>query len=335
MSSAENRLRLGILAIDGCMLSSIASASDTLRVAQKLAEIRQPNTPLALETCVFGARGQRRVTTSNGLDLGGLIDPPDQLDYLVLPGIMHSSPHDLIDKISALGPEMELLRRMHLHGVGLAGSCSGAFVLAESGLLDGRRATCSWWLSAAFRDRYPKVQLEADAMLIEDGGLMTTGGASAVLTLLLRLIERTAGPELAQQTARMLLVDPERQSQAPYVSQALIQQPRSSRSEKVEQFIRRELHHEISIASLAEYCGTSERSLLRHFRREHGTTPQAYLQNQRVERAKALLETSHLSFEEIVEHCGYSDTASFRRLFKRATAMTPGDYRERYRLRPH
>lgn len=335
MSASEGRLRLGILAIDGCMLSSIASASDTLRVARKLSEIRHPQAPLALEACVFGARGQARVQVSNGLDLGGLVAPPEELDAVVLPGMMHSSPQDLVRMVESLEPELALLHRLRKRGVALAGSCSGAFLLAEAGLLDGHRATCSWWLSAAFRQRFPKVTLEADAMLVEDDGLLTTGGASAVLTLMLRLIERAGGSELAQQTARMLLIDPERQSQAPYVSQALIERPRDSLSEKAERFVRHELHQEISVARLAEQCGTSERSLLRHFRSQHGVSPLEYIQGLRVERAKALLETTHLSFDEIVERCGYSDTASFRKLFKRATAMTPGDYRERYRLRPH
>lgn len=336
MSSAEAGLRLGILAIEGCMLSSIASASDGLRVARRLAEIRHPDRPLALETCVFGARGQNRVVTSGELELGGLLpEPPERLDCVVLPGIMHDSPGDLVRKVAALEPEIELLRRLRRRAVTLAGSCSGAFVLAEAGLLEGRRATCSWWLSAAFRQRYPGVRLEADAMLVEDGGLMTTGGASAVLTLLLRLIERAGGAELAQQTARMLLIDPQRQSQAPYISRVLIEQPRDSMLEKAERYLQRSLDGEISVARLAEHCGTSERSLLRHFRSHYGLTPQGYVQKLRVERAKALLETSQLSFEEIVERCGYNDAASFRKLFKRATALTPGDYRERYRLRPH
>ena len=331
----ERPFRLGILAIDGCMMSSIAAASDSLRVAQKLIDIRHPGLPPKFETVVFGARGQRRVETSTGLDISGLIDPPDELDVLVLPGLMHSSPQDLIERVCTMQPEIDLIRQLHLRGVAIAGSCSGTFLLAETGLLDGHRATSSWWLSAAFRQRYPAVHLEADAMLIEDADIMTTGGASSVQMLMLRFIARGGGEELAQMTSRMLLIDPERQSQAPYVSEALISRPRHSLSEKAEHFLQKELHSEISVTRLAEVCGTSERSLLRHFRTHLGKTPQAHIQHLRVERAKALLETTHLSFEEIVERCGYSDSASFRKLFKRDTAMTPADYRERFRLRPH
>ena len=335
MSITEGRLRLGILALDGCMLSSIASASDSLRIAQTLSDIRHPNSGLRLETVVFGARGQERVRTSAGLELSGLVPPPDDIDLLLLPGQLHHSPRDLIERVARMQPEMELLRAMHLRGVQLAGSCSGSFLLAESGLLDGHRATCSWWLATAFRDRYPNVCLEADAMVVEDAGFLTAGGACSLQSLMLKLIGRAGGEELAQQTARMLLIDTERQSQAPYVSQALMERPRNSLSEKAEHFLQHELHQEVSVTRLAEHCGTSERSLLRHFRTHHGITPVAHIQHLRVERAKALLETTHLSFDEIVERCGYSDSASFRKLFKRATAITPGDYRERYRLRPH
>jgi transcriptional regulator GlxA family with amidase domain len=326
---------VGILAIENCMLSSIATATDTLRVAQTLAEIRHPGSAPILRTVVFGARGQASVRTSSGLELGGLAPPPDHVDLLMLPGILHHSPHDLVERTRPLVPEMEMLRAYHLRGTPLAGHCSGSVLLAETGLLDGHRATCSWWLAADFRERYPAVRLEADALLVEDAGILTTGGASAVQSLMLRLIARAGGEELAQQTARMLLIDAGRQSQAPYVSDALIAKPRHSLSEKAEHFLNAELHRDIGVAELAAACGTSDRSLLRHFRTHHGTTPQQHIQHLRVERAKALLESTHLTFEEIVERCGYSDAASFRRLFKRAAAMTPHDYRERFRLRPH
>jgi transcriptional regulator GlxA family with amidase domain len=272
-----------------------------------------------------------------GLELAGLAQAPEDLDLdmVLLPGLMHSSPHDLITRVAHATPELELLRALHLRGVQLIGSCSGSFLFAESGLLDGHRATCSWWLATAFRQRYPRVHLEADAMFVDDAGMLTAGGACSLQPLLLRLVARVGGEELAQQTARMLLIDADRQSQAPYVSQALMEKPRTSMSEKAEQFLMHELHREVTVTELADFCGTSERSLLRHFRTYHGVTPMAHIQHLRVERAKALLETTHLSFDEIVERCGYSDSASFRKLFKRATAITPGDYRERYRLRPH
>jgi transcriptional regulator GlxA family with amidase domain len=334
MPTTEPRLKLGILAFDGCMLSSVAGPIDALRVAQKLAQIRDPATTLRLEGIAVSARGEGRVRTSCGLDLAGLGDPAEKVDVLLVPGIMHDGPEGLSHGIDAMSAEREFVRAQAARGVAIAGACSGTWLIAASGLLDGRKATTSWWLAGAFRKRFPSVDLTPEAMVVEDAGVTTTGASTAVLTLVMRLIARAAGEDLAQQTSRMLVIDAERQSQAPYVSLALMQQPRSSMGERAEKFLQRELHRDISVSELAEHCRTSERSLLRHFRSTYGVSAISHIQHLRVERAKALLETTHLSFDEIVGRCGYTDVSSFRKLFKRATTVTPADYRERFRLRP-
>jgi transcriptional regulator GlxA family with amidase domain len=328
------RLTLGLLAVDGAMLASIAGPIDLVGVAQKLAQLRDPIHPPRLATVLLGARGQLQVLAS-GHALAGVqavaVDP----DVVLVPGFMHGSSRDVIDKLASSGPEIELLRQLHARGVPLVGTCCGAFLLAEAGLLDGRRATTAWWLDGLFRSRYPNVQLDIEQIVVEDGPVATAGASSAVLDYVLRLIGQRIDEDLAQQTARMLLLDPDRQSQAPYVSLALRERPRHSLSEKAEHFLQQQLHRPLSVAELASHCGTSERSLHRHFRTYHGVGPLEHIQHLRVERAKALLESTHLSFDEVVERCGYADGSSFRKLFKRATSMTPADYRERFRLRAH
>jgi transcriptional regulator GlxA family with amidase domain len=325
-------LTVGLLALDGAMLASFAGPIDLIGVAQKLAQLRDPQRAPRISTVLLGARGQREVGAS-GYMLGGVqtrvLDP----DLVIVPGFMHGSSNDVLAKLADSGPEVELLRQLHGRGVRLAGACCGAFLLAEAGLLDGRRATTAWWLDNLFRKRYPQVQLDIEQMVVEDGPFATCGASSAILDYVLRLIGREIDEDLAQQTARMLLLDPGRQSQAPYVSLALREKPRHSLSEKAEQFLQRELHRSLSVAELALHCDTSERSLHRHFRANYGVGPLEHIQHMRVERAKALLESTHLSFDEVVERCGYSDVSSFRKLFKRATSMTPVDYRERFRLR--
>jgi transcriptional regulator GlxA family with amidase domain len=302
------------MALEGCMLSSIASASDCLRVAQTLAAIRAPNSGLKMETVLFGARGQERIMTSTGIEIGGLVAPPEDIDLLLLPGIMHNSAHDLGERVQAMGPELELIRRYHLRGIEVAGTCSGSYLLAESGLLDGHRATCSWWLAASFRERYPRVQLEADAMVVEDGGMTTAGGACSVQSLLMKLIARTGGEELALQTSRMLLIDIERQSQAPYVSDALmakatqldvekgraLPQPRTASRDQRDR-AGRALRHLRSAAC----CATSAATWA--CRRSRTSSTCAWNAPRRCWR------TTHLSFDEIVERCGYNDSASFRK----------------------
>jgi transcriptional regulator GlxA family with amidase domain len=333
MSLPEKRFTLGLLALDGAILSGIAGPMDILRVAQKLAQIRDPATPIRLDAVLVGARGQATVTGTGGLTLGPVEGPDRPVDLLLVPGFMHSSADDMVRRVGGYGPEVELLRALSLRGVPLAASCCGTFLLAEAGLLDGREATTSWWLHATFRRLYPRVRVDVEKMIVEDRGVTTTGASTAVLSYILQLLARQTDPALAQHTGRMMLIDPDRQSQAPYISLALTERPRHSLSEKAEHFLQKQLHRELSITELAEHCGTSERSLLRHFHQHYGNSPLAHIQHLRVERAKALLETTLLSFDEIVERCGYSDASSFRKLFKRATSLTPAEYRERFRMR--
>ena len=327
--------RLGLMALDGCMLSSLSGPSDALHVAGILAQIRGPGSARKFESRVFSARGATSVRSETGIEIGGIqpLGRDETFDLVLVPGIDHRRPHDILARRDEFAPEIAVLRQLHLRGTRIAATCSGTFLLAMTGLLDGHRATTAWWMAGSFRKNFPAVQLEEQAVLIDDGNVITTGASTSVFSLVLRIIAEVGGEELAQQTSRMMLIDGERQSQAPYVSQAMLEKPRHSLAEKITRFLDNELHNQISVSRLASHCGTSERSLLRHFHSHYGTSPLGYIQHLRVERAKALLEATQLSFDEVVERCGYSDVPSFRKLFKRETSMTPMDYREKYRLR--
>ncbi len=333
MSNKTQRFTLGLLALDGSVLSSLIGPADMFRIAQQLALVREPGTKLQLETVLIGARGISTVTGTAGLQLNGVQSPDRALDWVLVPGFMHGGPEDAVAKLADYQPEIDLIRALHLRGIPIAAACSGSLLLAESGLLDGRSATTSWWLDAVFRKYFPRVQLNVERMIVEDGKFTTTGASTAIHTFVLQLLAKHVDESLAQLTGRMMLIDSERSSQAPYISLALTERPRHSLSEKAERFIQQQLHRELSVGELAEHCDTSERSLLRHFRQHYNASPIAHIQYLRIERAKALLETTLMSFDEIVERCGYHDSASFRKLFKRGTSLTPADYRERFRLR--
>lgn len=333
MSNKTQRFTLGLLALEGSVLSSLIGPADMFRVAQQLALVREPGTKLSLETVLIGARGLSTVTGTAGLQLNGVQSPDRALDCVLVPGFMHGGPEDAVAKLADYQPEIDLIRALHLRGIPIAAACSGSLLLAESGLLDGRSATTSWWLDAVFRKYFPKVQLNVERMIVEDGKFTTTGASTAIHTFVLQLIAKHIDESLAQLTGKMMLIDIERSTQAPYISMALAEKPRHSLSEKAERFIQQQLHREFSVGELAEHCDTSERSLLRHFRQHYNASPIAHIQHLRVERAKALLESTLMSFDEIVERCGYQDSASFRKLFKRGTSLTPADYRERFRLR--
>ena len=191
---SERSLRLGILAFDGCMLSSIAGPIDALRVAQKLAQIRDPATSLRLEGVAISARGESRVRTSCGLDLAGLVANDIVPDVLLVPGIMHDGPEGLSRGAEAMVAEREYMRAIAARGIEVAGACSGTWLVAAAGLLDGRKATTSWWLAGAFRKRFPRVDLTPEAIALrgwDDEGKVD-GLATPGLTHYRPLLERVA-----------------------------------------------------------------------------------------------------------------------------------------------
>lgn len=325
--------RIAMLAIDGSLASSLTAPLDAFRVANTLNRRIHPGQAEPFQLDLVHARGAREITLQDGLTIGGLKTFNPDTQILIIPGLAYHHPGDLLERLASLTVERELLVKLKARGVIIAGSCSGTFLMASSGILDGVKATTSWWLAPTFARQFPLVELDPAALHIESGSVITAGAVTAMFTVVLRIIEQRMGPELAQNTARILLVDYERQSQAPYITEALLQRPRSAFSERVEAYLRSHLAHAFSIDALAAHCRMSTRTLLRHFQQVYHRTPQAYLQELRIGRAKALLETTNLSLPEIVEQCGYSDVASFRKLFKRLADLTPADYRERFRLR--
>jgi transcriptional regulator GlxA family with amidase domain len=318
--SASAPFVLGVLALDDSVLTTLTGLLD-------------PVTPPRFVAKLINARGHDHVTAANGLALHGLSPPDTPVDALLVPGFIYDNAASMRARLHQSDVELDYLCRQHARGVALAAACSGTFMLASTGLLDGGRATTCWWLDLSFRRAFPRVALDVEQLLVESNGLTTAGASTAILDYTLKLLADRVDPDLAAQVGRVMLLDGDRRSQAPYVTEALREKPRHSITERCEKYIKQHLEEPISLADLAAHCDTSERSLLRHFQDQYQTTPTAHIQTLRVERAKALLEATHLSFEEIVARCGYSDPASFRKLFKRATTLTPAEYRMRFRLR--
>ena len=191
------------MALDGCMLSSLSGPADALRVAQTLAEIRSPIDAPRFESIVFSARNAKRVRTESGIEISGIkpLGTNPQFDLVLVPGIDHRQPREFWHRRAEFEPELAALRALHLRGTRIAATCSGTYLLAMTGLLDGHRATTSWWMASSFRQHFPAVQLEEQALMIDDGNLITTGASTAVFSLVIRVIAEVAGEELAQQTA--------------------------------------------------------------------------------------------------------------------------------------
>jgi len=323
---------------DECLASAVSGPLDVFATANTVWKQLHPSSEKPLFHWRVMSLDGKRVLSAPGLPVvvDGKINPRRAADAVLLPGIYcGGGVQQLLGRLDQLRRLSSPLRRMHEAGSIIAANCSAAFLLAEAGLLHERPATTSWWLTSAFRARYPSAQLEPSAVLTERDRLICSGATTAYLNLALRLVERLAGMELAAVCARLLLIDANRTSQAPYMTPTLQEHARHSDAIvlRAQRWIAQHLAESISLEQLARALATSERTLIRRFHGALHTTPTHYVQLQRVEVAKGLLETSTLSVDVISQRVGYADLGSFRKLFSRMVGLTPAAYRARFARR--
>jgi transcriptional regulator GlxA family with amidase domain len=237
-------------------------------------------------------------------------------DCVVVPAIGYKMPEPLERALSRpdVGDAGDALRDWHARGALMSAACIGTFVMAESGLLDEQRATTTWWLSPLFRQRYPSVRLDESQMIVKSGRFVTAGAALSHMDLALWLI-RQHSPQLAALTARYLIVDT-RPSQSAYaLADHLVHA--DPIVQRFEIWARGRLRHGFSLDAAARAVGASKRTLSRHTQQVLGTSPLAYFQSLRVERAVHLLKTTPASVDEVAERVGYAGAATLRSLLKR------------------
>jgi transcriptional regulator GlxA family with amidase domain len=221
------------------------------------------------------------------------------------------------------------LLKHHRAGSTLTSVCTGAFLLAETGLLDGKRATTHWGFAELFRKRYPDVDLRPESLITDEGSLICGGGAFSYFDLSLYLVEKYCGFEVAAQCGKSLLLDIGRTSQTPYAIFEYQKQHKDDSVLRAQTFIEKNFAQEVNMKDLAPRVGMSLRNFKRRFRRATGDSPLTYLQRFRVESAKRLFENSQKSISEICYQIGYEDIAFFRRIFKRYVGLPPHEYRKR------
>ena len=222
------------------------------------------------------------------------------------------------------------LRHAHARGARLLSICSGSFVLAATGLLDGKRATTHWRYAEAMRSRYPAIDVDPDVLYVDEGQLLTSAGSAAGLDLCLHLIRRDRGPAIANHVARRLVIPPHRDGgQAQYVERPVAVRERDLLG-PVMDAMRRRLADELPLATLAAMAAMSERSFIRRFKASTGTTPADWLTTLRVDRARELLEGSTLSIDLIADRTGLGTATTLRHHFRRKLGTSPGVYRQRF-----
>ena len=226
---------------------------------------------------------------------------------------------------------VDWLKARYREGAHIATICSGAFLLAETGLLDGKTATTHWAFAEEFQKRYPQIKLKPERLITDEGSLFCSGGYSAGLDLSLYLVEKYCGYEVALQSSKSLIADRSRTSQAPYAVTRYRKDHGDDPILTVQTYIETHFDKSFTYDDLARQGGLSRRTLVRRFKAATGETPLAYQQHLRVETAKRLLENGAHSFDEITDRVGYADSSTFRRIFAKHTGLVPTKYRRQFR----
>ncbi len=326
MSPQPARPLIAILALDGVLAGTVSGPQDIFSLSGVLWQQLHAEEPAPDFTVRVVTPDGEPVRACNDLVISphaaaGEVQP----DVIILPAIME------IDAVLARNrPSLRWLQEAHQRGCILAAICSGALLLAETGLLDGREATTHWALVSEFRKRYPRVLLRPDELITDSGNLVCSGAYSAYLDLAVHLVDRLCSRQAALRASKLFLHDPGRRSQAPYSVFAGRHDHGDRQILAIQEELENDLARSFNFDQLARNHGMGRRTMERHFKEATGLTPLAYLQRLRVERAKQLLETGNESFDEISYRVGYQDNSFFRKLFVKYTSLLPGAYRARF-----
>ncbi|MER5178697.1 helix-turn-helix domain-containing protein [Streptomyces sp. NPDC002896] len=251
------------------------------------------------------------------------LEAADSADTLIVP----NRPDTDVPRRPAV---LEAVRRAHARGTRLVGFCSGAFTIAEAGLLDGRRAACHWMWAESFRARFPRVGLEPDVLFVDDGDILTASGSASALDLGLYIVRRDHGAEIANAVSRRLVFAAHRDGgQRQFVERPVPDVPDESLAPLLA-WAQERLGEPLTVADLAARAAVSPATLHRRFRAQLGTTPLAWLSGERVALACRLIERGEVRLDVVAQRSGLGTAANLRARLRRETGLSPSAYRRRF-----
>ena len=322
--------RAAILAFDGCYASSLGGFADILQVANSHLR-RQQGASAALFKWRFVSLSGEAIAASNGLQLQThKIGAREHYDLVFIPSLHYAGRQKFDQLLKGQPATCAWLTSQWRRGAWLAANCTGTFILAQTGLLDDRVATTTWWLERQFRTRFPRVELQMRPVLTEVDRLICAGASASYLLQAIRVVERFSGPAIASQCAKSMLIDVSQTTQTPYLPLLADIAHTDAVVHRAQHWLQKNMSGPIRIAELAGELAVSERTLIRRFNAVLDQSPLTYLQHLRIDSARALLEASDLGVDQIAVQVGYNDPRSFSRLFRQRMGLNPGAYRRRY-----
>lgn len=309
------------------ILSSIVGPWKILNAANDFVRQANPHAPLPFEPLLLGLQRENNLYggTFNIRAHLTLEDQPEP-DLVIIPAIRG----DIEAELRNNAPFVQWVQAQYARGAEIASLCIGAFLLAQTGLLNGKSCTTHWSEANRFRQYFPEVELLSEKIITEDNGIFTSGGAYSFLNLVLYLVEKYVGREIAVLCSKFFEVDIDRYHQSQF---AIFQGQKEHEDQailKAQQYIESHVHQKLSIDDIADMVAISRRNFIRRFKKATHNTPLEYIQRVRIEAAKRFLESSSMSIYEVMFEVGYQDTKAFRNLFRKLTGLTPKEYRQKY-----
>ncbi len=317
--------RISILIPSGGILGSIEGPRQLLTQVNTLFKM-QEKPPLFDVKLVGHTRETKLAGGLFTVHSDYLLDEVKETDLVIIPAF----DGDIKNAMEVNKDFIPWIMKQHSKGAEVASLCMGAFFLAGTGLLNGKKCATHWMAANDFRKMFPDVNLIPDKVITDEGGLYSSGGAYSYLNLVLYLIEKYAGREIAILNSKVFAIEIERESQSPFIIFQGQKEHEDEPIRKAQEFIENNFQEKITVDQLASMLAIGRRNLERRFKKATSNSVIEYMQRVKIEAAKKSLETSRENINEVMYKVGYTDTKAFRSAFKRITGLSPINYRNKY-----
>ena len=260
------------------------------------------------------------------VNINTLLKDIKKTDLIIIPAVQGN----LKDAINLNQEFIPWILKQYKNGAEVASLCVGAFLLASTGLLKGKQCSTHWRAAGDFRKNFPDVKLVVDKIITDEEGIYSSGGAFSSANLILYIVEKYAGRNIAVHCAKMFQIDIERGSQSPFIIFKGQKEHDDKSIRKAQEYIENNFHEKITVNQLASMLALSRRNLERRFKKATANTVVEYIQRVKIEAAKMRLESSRANVSEVMYKIGYSDPKAFRITFKKITGLSPIQYRNKY-----
>jgi transcriptional regulator GlxA family with amidase domain len=318
-------MKVAILNFDGAVASAVAGPYDMFSKVKMISETLKVKTKTFFEVDIVNSNP----AANKPFEMMGnvVLNKRKQYDLVMIPAMeMYCIPETLQRETEMV----KWIQKQYANGAEIASMCTGAFIAASTGLLNGKRATTHWMGATAFRQLFPKVKLEDDKVIIDEGRIYSSGGAFSFTSLIIYLIEKFCGRDMAFAAAKVFVIQVHNSSQHSFSIFNTQRNHEDYDIGKVQDYIEKNYEESLTINGLAEKFNMSSRTFIRKFTATTGNTPLEYIQRVRVEAAKRLLEKGKLTVEQVCMETGYGDFGFFRNIFKRLAGLTPQEYKRKY-----